>query len=473
MRTRVLVTGAAVLLYGGLALRAADAVKLAEPETDQRAFKVSVAMEVTGKLETPREDRLQQTPLEGTATLTYEERRLPGGGRDAEAYRSVRVYEKAQTDIKTGDFQTVRSLRPSRKLIVTEGTREGLRQFSPAGALTYEELELLQFPGDSLGLLALLNDTALEPGEVWKPSDWVLQFVTGIEASEKAAINCKLESVTGGVARVQFSGEIRGADLGARCVIKVSGHYLYDIAGKYLKRAEVTQEDTREAGVLNPAFGITAKAVLDRKPLDKPAGLADEVLKANTLESNEGSLLLIYEQPQWGVRFFYGRDWHVFHQTPDMAILRMMQQGGVVAQMQLSPVRQPAKPGEHVDPEKFKSDIKKQLGGNFQQFLFDEPVKRDDKHYHYRVIAVGGVQRSVPKQADGNDESKKAKPASKTDGDDAAAETQFIPFQWIYNLLAAPDGRQAILTFVLEADQLEKFKAQDAIILSNFQFLPK
>lgn len=472
MRTSVLVTSGVVLLFGGLALRAADAVKLAEPDTDPRAFTVTVTMEVTGKLETPREDRVQQTPLEGNATLVYEERRLPGAGRDAEAYRSVRSYVKAQTDIATGGFQTVRSLRPSRKLIVSEGTREGLRQFSPAGPLTYEELELMQFPGDSLALQALLNDTALEPGEVWKPSDWVLQYVTGIEASEKAAINCKLESVTNGVARVQFSGEIRGADLGARCVIKVSGHYLYDIAGKYLKHAEVTQEDTREAGVLNPAFSITAKSILNRRPLDKPASLADEVLQADSLESNEGNLLLIYEQPDWGVRFFYGRDWHVFHQTPDLAILRMMQQGGVIAQMQVSPVRQAAKPGQHVAPEKFKSDIKKQLGGNFQEFLLDEEVKRDDKQYHYRVIAAGGVQRAVPKQADGKDESKKARPAA-AEGSEAATETQFIPFQWIYNLLAAPDGRQAILTFVLEADQLEKFKAQDAIILSNFQFLPK
>lgn len=468
MRTSVLIV--VWLLICGPALPAADSVKLVEEAADNRAFRVDVNVEISGKLDF-RGDKPRQSPLSSTAALRYEERRLPGVGRDAAAYRSLRIYEQAETHIKTGNFETVRTLRPRRAFIVAEGTREGIRQFSPNGALTYDEVELLQFPGDSLGLLPLLNDTAVEPGEVWKPSDWVLQYLAGIEASEKAAINCKLESVTNGVARVQVTGEIQGADLGARCVIKVTGFYLFDVAGKYLKRAEITQEAASEAGVLNPAFAITAKAVLDRKPLAQPVGLPDDVLKSHTGESNESSFLLIYEQPEWGVRFFYGRDWHVFHQTTEAVILRMMQQGSVIAQLQVSPIKERAKPGEHASPEKLKADIKTTLKESFQQFLVDEEVKTGTGLYHYRVIAVGGVTRSVPRQADGEDESQRAKPASNTEGEDDADKQQFVPFQWIYNLLAAPDGRQALVTFIVEAGQLEKFKAQDAAILENFQFV--
>ena len=61
---------------------------------------------------------------------------------------------------------------------------EGLDLFSPAGPLTYNELELLHVPADSLAVLGLLPDSGVELDETWKAPDWTLPLVTGIEAVE-------------------------------------------------------------------------------------------------------------------------------------------------------------------------------------------------------------------------------------------------------------------------------------------------
>src|SRR5262249_40398361 len=140
------------------------------------------------------------------ANWAYWERRLPGEGRDALAFRAVRKYEKAGAKIQVAEQTSHPLMRDSVKLIVAEGQREGLRFFSPASPLTSNELELLDTEADSLAALALLPNERVEVDEEWKPEAWVLQFLAGIEAVEKSSLTCRLESVNDDVAYVSFQG---------------------------------------------------------------------------------------------------------------------------------------------------------------------------------------------------------------------------------------------------------------------------
>ena len=458
----------ALSFLGGPLLQAADSVRMKEDATDGKVFKVTVTMQLSGQLQVPGKlGQLQPTNLAGNAKFQYLERRLPGTGRDAESFRTVRHYEQAQAEIKTGDYKMVRGLAENRRLIVAEGRREGVRQFSPYGPLTYEELDLVQFPADTVSLWGLLPDRAVEPGETWKPADWVLQLMTGVEAVEKTSLICKLDQVTNGIARVTVAGNIRGADLGARCQLAVKGHYTFNVTDGYLSRIELTQEDKREAGVLHPPFNITAKVIVTREPAEEPRLVTEQALQGVPLETTPGSLLLMFESADLGLRFYHDRQWHSFHQTPTMAILRMMSQGNLVAQCQVHTITPRAAPGEHLAEDKFKADIKKSMAGNFQEFIRSDTLTGPGGMYHYQVAVLGKVERPVEVPED--PAKKPADPKKLEPRPMVAAE--IVPFHWIYNLFAAADGRQAVFTFIVEATQTKAFAAQDATLTSSLEFL--
>ena len=70
-------------------------------------------------------------------------------------------------------------------------------------------------PGDSLGLLGLLPPKPVAVGEKWSPASWVGQMLTDTEAAAKSDLNCTLESVTQGEAKVTLEGTVEGATAGS------------------------------------------------------------------------------------------------------------------------------------------------------------------------------------------------------------------------------------------------------------------
>ncbi len=487
-------------LSAGQPANAADAIKMQEPFTDTRVFAVSTQVGLEGTITAPgRDGKPAPVKLTGAARFKGSERRLPGTGRDAEALRSVRYFDEAGASVVTGDFRSQRMLRPTQRLMVAEGRREGIRQFSPAGPLTYDELDLLQIPGDSLALLGLLPDRAVEPGETWKPAEWVMQTLTGLETVEKSKLVCKLVSVTNFQANVDLDGEVEGADMGTTSKVTLTGSFIFDLKQNCITTVELQQTEKRQPGVLNPQFDITARVSLTRAPMDKPSKISEADLKDIPLDPNPANLLLVFESPDWGVRFYHDRSWHTFHQTKDVAILRMMHNGGIIAQCNINPINPKVEPGQHITEERFKADIQKSLGSSFQQILQAKVLETTDKTWLYQVAVAGAIRRPVkvkPDDATASGEGAKTpakppgkaaeapKPAATAKGADkgtdpkAKAETsevglQEIPYQWIYNVAAAPDGRQVVFTFIIEADVLETFATQDASMLGTLEFLAK
>ena len=417
---------------------AAERVELRETATDPRTYAVSAHLDVAGQLQTSvGNGKAVGMKLNVDANCGYSERRLVGAGRDAEALRSLRHYQKMVAEIHVGEQTSVSQLRPGVRLIVAQGQREGTQLFSPAGPLSYSELELLKMPADSLNVLALLPDTPVEPGDTWKPADWVLQFLTGLEAVEKTALTCKLESVSGGVARVSLQGEIVGASLGAASVVKVSGHYLFDTELKHLTHAEVTHAVKQSVGTVSPGLDALAKVVIERKVSDQPLAIGDK--SEIPLDPNPASLLLMFESPEWNVRFYYPRQWHQFHQTPHVTVLRLLDRGNLVAQCDVH-AAVTAEPGKHISEEQFQMDIQRSLGKSFQKIMQAKRVSMGDDLYVYRVTVLG--------------------------------ETQGVPVQWIYYLVAAPDGRQVVFFFTVEPKLAEVLQTRDLELVGSLEFLP-
>jgi hypothetical protein len=130
-----------------------------------------------------------------------------------------------------------------------------------------------------------------------------------------------------------------------------------------------------------------------------------------------------------------------------VAILRLVELGSLVSQCNLSPAPS-AVPGQTTPLERFETDIQQSLGERFSEIVSRERIPTDDGRLIYRVVAAGNV---VIKSTKGRSD---------------------IPMNWIYYLVAHPQGRQASFVFSVEPQLLEQLKDQDRELVLSLRFLP-
>lgn len=435
---RLILAGCGLLWVAATAF--AEKYTLEEPVDDDRVIGVGMRMDVTGKVQTQAEgNKPVDLPLTATAALAYRERRLLGFGSDAEALRAVRDYEQAQVDIEIADEKTTVNLADSLKLVVAQGRSWGLEFFSLGGNLSAEELELLSPPCDSLGLLGLLPKAPVEIGEEWSPSGWNGQFLARLEASTKSTVKCKLESVQNNLARVRFTIAVKGAVQGSTSEVTIAGTYDYDLTAKIISAADLQQTEKRAVGVVSAGLDVSARLRLLRKVAASTGRiLQPAVLDAAGLEPPNAALLLRCETP-WGMALQHSRQWHLFKQTEQVAIFRLLDQGLFVAQANLSPIPA-AKPGQHTSEQVFQADIKQSLGDKLKSIVSAQVVPTKDKRFLYRVVVEGAIGER--------------------------------PLTWIYYLMAEPSGKQASLLVAVDRGLVERLGERDRELVEAVRFGP-
>lgn len=416
----------------------AKSYTLSETADDSRVFRVESKINVNGQLETAAgNNKAVSLKLDVDATHSFLEHRLSAAGKDAEALRSLREYDKAEARIQAGDNIASSRLRDAHKQIVARGKQIGVEFYCPSSLMSNTELELLQSPGDSLAVLGLLPPGDVEIGESWKAESWVIQMLTGTEAVTKSELSCRLQTVTDGRAKVTFEGSIEGATVGAATEIAVVGHYMYDLEHKHIRSLQLKQKEKRSVGAISPGMDVEATINLTRLPTANRGGLTKQALAAVPLEP-DASLLMVELELPWGVSVSYDRHWHVFHTTKNAAVLRLLEKGSLVAQCNVTQV-EAAQPGDHTPEMRFQNDIRTALGDKLSEIVRAEELKSDDEHYRYRVTAVGG--------------------------------SNGLDMRWIYYLCAAPSGQQAALVFAFESKKEEDLANRDLSIVKSLQFV--
>jgi hypothetical protein len=423
-------------VFGGIDARAAHELK--ESPTSRRVYGIGSRLEVKGQVETSvGEGKATAHTLHVTAAHRYRERRMSGTGRDAETLRSLRDYADAEAKIEIGGETTSSRLRENRRRIVARGQRSGVTFYSPTGPLTYGELELLRTPGDSLAVIPLLPPKGMEVGETWSTDSWVIQTLTGTDAMVKGDLTCKLETVQAGVAKVTFQGSLEGATAGASTNVEVSGHYLFDLQQGYWKHLEVVQKEKRTVGAVTPGLSVEAVVVVERAPAQDQETLNDGAIAQIPLEPAESVMLLDFRSP-WNVRFSHDRDWHVFHQSERVAILRLLDKGSLIAQCNITQIPS-AEPGKRTSEEQFQRDISTALGDKLKKIEKAEQLTTDDDRFLYRVTTSG--------------------------------EANGLPMKWIYYLCADSTGRQVALVFAIEEKLIDQLANRDLGIVNSVEFL--
>ncbi len=384
--------GAFLLAVLPLELRADEEYTLQESPATSPVFRVSAEVDVRGKLKTTADkEKILDLDLAVDAVFDYRERRLPGAGRDALTLRSLREYIQAQANINVDKNRSFSALPKANVLIVAHGNREGITFYQTAAPMTRSELELLQMPGDGLAVLGLLPQTKVEVGQKWTAESWAVQMLTGTEALLKSSVSCELESVKNLLARVKFDGSVEGAIQGATTEINLTGHYVFDLKKNYLRSVELRQTEKRGVGAVSPGMDVVASMKLSRSPDITEGQLKADALEQIPLEPTPEQLELDLKLP-WNAAISHSRDWHIFQRTPHQTVLRLIQEGNLIAQCNLSPLSEP-KTGNRMSETEFRELVKKSLGESLKTIAGYETLSSADDLTIDRLIAQGESQK--------------------------------------------------------------------------------
>src|SRR5262249_38246249 len=146
----------------------------------------------SGEMRVNKEGRTVPLKLEARANHEYPERVLQVAS-DGIPEKVVRVYEKAKARITVDKEASERALRAERSLCVAHRSKDRLVVYSPAGALSREELELTSEHFDTLALVGLLPGRAVSVGETWKVPNALVQALCSFEGLVEQNLQCKLE----------------------------------------------------------------------------------------------------------------------------------------------------------------------------------------------------------------------------------------------------------------------------------------
>jgi hypothetical protein len=252
--------------------------------------------------------------VRGTSAIEYDERILEVGP-DGQVRKTARLCRRTDFRRTVGDRPQEHSLRPEvRRLILLRHQNKEV-PFSPDGALTWGEIDLIRTDVFTPALTGLLADHPIRLGDRWSATQAAIQELTDLERIEEGSLECRLDQFTTVEkrrhARVSFHGTVRGANEDGPNRQELDGYFLFDRESNHLSylflrgRHFMLDKDGKEVGRIEGRF------VLTRQAHTRAAELRASALKSVTMEPNADNTLLLYDNPDLGVRFQYARRWHV------------------------------------------------------------------------------------------------------------------------------------------------------------------
>lgn len=315
-----------LLLLASPAVRASgqDAVTLAEPFKPGHTTRVEVQVKLTGKLALPSTEKgkeAQLIPVVGASKLTYEERVLKPAddelAEDKSLLKTVRAYRDVSFERMVGGVKQDAGIRPSvrRMVLMRSGNRKA--PFSPDGPLTWGEIDVVRTDVFNPALVpGLLPAAAVKPGQTWKASDAAVAELTDLEKVEDGALTVEFVGVAKlndkRLARLKLAGTVRGVNLDGPSRQKIDGTAYFDLDARFLTYLSVKGTHELLDGKGQTVGAIEGQFVMTRAPVGTmPADLSDASLRDLSLTRTAENMLLLYDNPDLGVRFLHSRGWRV------------------------------------------------------------------------------------------------------------------------------------------------------------------
>mgnify|MGYP007062748554 CR=1 FL=1 len=340
------------------AIEAANSISLVDAVDPERATRIDYALKIEGTLSTPSTTGTSDWNLSSSGKFVFDQQRFVSDEAGPFGIRVVRRFDTAKTDSIVGkDHKTSIVLPNQAAMIQVYGTGNQLLQLSPDVRLSRSQVDLLQIPCDPIVATALLPARYLkDQDEKWNADSWVIPMLAGVDAAVKQSASCKLKSLTASEAVVEFEGTAEGAVVGSATKVTLTGELVFDRTGNFIRSFKASQSEQRQPGPFSP--GLNVKATIEWTQTLLPA-LSDLPATMPQNVPEERQLLLTLATPG-RVLMLHNRDWHVFHETAEMVMLRMSHDGGLVAQCNISP--SPAVPaGEYTSEQEYLAEVQSAL----------------------------------------------------------------------------------------------------------------
>ncbi|MBX9582256.1 MAG: hypothetical protein K2X87_18285 [Gemmataceae bacterium] len=290
-----------------------EPVTLAESFRPGHSYTVEVRVKLDGKLAVPtgKDKPPQMVPLNGASRVVYDERIL-------DPDEAIRQYREVEFRRVLGSATQDAGIRPAvrRMVVIRAGDRRA--PFSPDGPLTWGEIDVVRtdvfVPATIPGLLP---PNAVKPGQSWKASTAAVTELTDLETIDDGGVAVELAGVTTvdnrRVARLRVFGTIRGVNQDGPNRQKLDGTAYFDLDAGLLTYLSVRGTHELLDGQTGHTVGvIDGQFTMTRRPLAQPpAGLSDAGLRGVGLKPDAENTLLLYDDPNLGVRFLYPRGWKV------------------------------------------------------------------------------------------------------------------------------------------------------------------
>jgi hypothetical protein len=314
---RIILAHAIFALMFTAAGRAEDAVRLREEFPAGYQYRVSVRVEMDGMLSLPPEKgraASKPLPVTGTSAIDYDERVLAASA-EGQVQKTARIYRRIDFERKIGGRAQQNTIRPAVRRLVVLRHKNVEVPFSPDGPLIWNEIDLVRTDVFTPALTGLLPDKPVRPGDRWTASPQAIQELTDMERIAEGQVECRFELITmlaqRRYARVAFAGTVRGVNEDGPNRQQLDGYYLFEIQAPhlgylYLKGINsLLDKDGKELGKVEGRF------VLTRQANTRSADLSEKAWKGIGVEPNADNTLLLYDNPELGVRLLYPRRWRV------------------------------------------------------------------------------------------------------------------------------------------------------------------
>jgi hypothetical protein len=293
-----------------------DALAIQEKYAVDYQYHVRVHVDLDGMLLLSADKDARATKLEvsGDSVIEYDERVL-GLTKDDEVDKTARVFREVKLQRRVGERKQDATIRDEVKRMILLRRENTKVPFSPDGALTWGEIDLVRTDVFTPSLKGMLPDRAVRPGDRWKASRVAVLALTDMAIIDAGDLDCKFDQVQvvgkNRVARIEFAGTIRGTNEDGPNEQKLDGYLYFDLETHHISYLSLrgvhilTDKDGKETGRL------TGRFVLSRQVNTRCKELADESLKEVALDPNDDNTRLLYDNPDLGVKFLYSRRWRV------------------------------------------------------------------------------------------------------------------------------------------------------------------
>lgn len=374
-------------------------------------YRVDLKVTISGRLALPTEkgNPPNVMDLNGASSLIYDERVLPSD--DPRTGKVIRAYRDVSFSRTVAGREQKADIREAvRRMVVLRSERGKKVPFSPDGALTWGEIDVVRTDLYSPVLVTgLLPRKPVRPGDRWPATADAVMDLADFEVIEEGGLTVEFVSTVSinnrRFAKLVVAGVVKGHTEDGPSRQRLDGIAYFD-----LDADRMTYLNLKGTHELFAADGKTVSGridgtlVMSRGPAGRVTDLSDSALRGRGLTPNAENTLLLYDNPELGVRFHYPRRWRVGTVQGKQLTIEESRGGGILLTVD-SPTTLPTADQFLVESRDYLRRQKWTLSGTepvrrvaerptrLDRFALDAEVNRERVRMEYAVLTQpeGGV----------------------------------------------------------------------------------